>query len=527
MSNNTNWLRKTAFVGLGSALAIGTALGTAGSASAEINGTSFQVSPVQAAQGQDGVELNSVVLDENEDGDFVLPGTNELTLTIDGPGVFTPSSEDDVTVSTNGGASTVTQVAGNDVEYDVTGKIATITVAGSPSATQDTLTVSGLRVDVATAATDDVDLRFGRTGGFGPDADAPALGDDDLDKTVITLGVPPNIGTLNRIGDSDRYGTAAQAFRETTNNAATTAVIAGGQDFPDALSASYLAQRASTGILLTKPGSLPAPTQQALLDSPVRKVFIVGGTTAVSSAVENQIRNLRINNQGSAISGTIQVVRLGGANRYATNQAANVAQDSALTTRPSTRPVLVASGAGFADAVAFGAVSYALARPLVLTSPTALTSQARDQIELFNPAEVAVAGGTTSVSAATFTAIDDAARNATGNSVRRLSGAERTATAVAIANWARTEGAFPDALTEPAVANGAFFADALTAGPYNAVNGRPTLLAQNGNALGAGLTNYLNGLNRTTGGFQLTVFGLTAVTSQAQVDRIARALGDG
>ncbi len=69
----------------------------------------------------------------------------------------------------------------------------------------------------------------------------------------------------------------------------SSVVLATDQNWPDALTASYLAAYLRTGVLLTPTGSLSAYTENAIAQEGVSSVFIVGGNLAVSDGVANQL----------------------------------------------------------------------------------------------------------------------------------------------------------------------------------------------------------------------------------------------
>lgn len=137
----------------------------------------------------------------------------------------------------------------------------------------------------------------------------------------------------NAIGGTNRFGTAARIASEfvksTGRPTADTAIIVNGIQAPDALSSSFLSQREGAPILLTAPGQLPAETVEALRDLGVRKVYIVGGRTAVGSAVFDALKNQNAymwDDAAKAIKprgDKLEVVQLGGDNRYQTNWRVN------------------------------------------------------------------------------------------------------------------------------------------------------------------------------------------------------------
>ena len=69
---------------------------------------------------------------------------------------------------------------------------------------------------------------------------------------------------LERLAGADRYATAAAIADEAFPNGATTAIIARGDVFADALAANYLAGVVDAPILLTDTNRLPEATSDAL-----------------------------------------------------------------------------------------------------------------------------------------------------------------------------------------------------------------------------------------------------------------------
>ncbi|HEY7823598.1 MAG TPA: cell wall-binding repeat-containing protein [Acidimicrobiia bacterium] len=93
---------------------------------------------------------------------------------------------------------------------------------------------------------------------------------------------------VTRISGANRYDTAAKVSKKAYPDGAQVAYIASGIAFPDALTLSSLATDGP--ILLTDPMRLPPETANELRRLKVTSVVIVGGTSAVSATVENQIK---------------------------------------------------------------------------------------------------------------------------------------------------------------------------------------------------------------------------------------------
>ncbi len=166
--------------------------------------------------------------------------------------------------------------------------------------------------------------------------------------------------TVHRVYGSDRYRTAsAVAAKVRAASGSTIAFVVRGDGFADALAVSPLAYAEGIPILLVEPDSIPAGTSF----SGVSSVVIAGGTTAVSSAVESSIKRRGI-----------AVTRVRGADRYAT--AVAVARYGIGRGWVTRSYIGMATGAGFADALAGGAAAGHAGGALVLTDPSVLSASA-------------------------------------------------------------------------------------------------------------------------------------------------------
>jgi putative cell wall-binding protein len=333
---------------------------------------------------------------------------------------------------------------------------------------------------------------------------------EDIDAPVLTF--PGHSVALNhRVGGADRYGTAAKAALSAAGCFTATCptgigprlqsvVLASGENFPDALSGNFLATSQGTVILLTRAGSLPQVTEDAICELGVQRVFIVGGTAAVSSAVENHLKSIQQHNQGcNGILGTgntfLAVTRLAGADRYKTNKAVNEyaaannlnATSVGLTNItfgvPAKRTALVATGENFPDALAAGPATVRGNFPIILTPTAALGGDAAAQLNDLGIEQSVIVGGESAVSSAAAGAIPGA--------VKRIAGADRYETATKLADFEVTpfiatstrEGGlgFDPGTGDDEVAflaTGQAFADALAGGPLAGQigNGSPILL---------------------------------------------------
>jgi putative cell wall-binding protein len=344
------------------------------------------------------------------------------------------------------------------------------------------------------------------------------------DKTTAKFLGSVGVGTTvqqSRIGGSDRYATASQLF-ESEFSGATAAVVTSGANYPDALSASYLAGQLETGVLTTDPAALPASIQQALLQSPIATVYLVGGTSAVSQHVQDQIAALHVSNNSA--NPLITVVRIAGADRYATNHLVDTNKGPGGSTT-----AVFATGANFADALAVGPAVYKTGDPLILVSGGTLPPSAVDTINTLGIKNAIIVGGTSAIGPSLETALV-----ALGVQIQyRIAGTDRTQTAADIAAW-ETNGLPASGPYSPLggvgfsgsqlvnVARGDTFADALAAGPVAGSAQNVIVLTGGPGTLGAGIPQYLAGKGAVV--TTIRALGLGSAVSAGTLNAAAESL---
>jgi subtilisin family serine protease/putative cell wall-binding protein len=161
--------------------------------------------------------------------------------------------------------------------------------------------------------------------------------------------------------------------------------------------------------------------------------------------------------------GTLDTERLAGSNRYDT-----AVEISRAAFRPGVPVAFIASGEGFADALAAGAAAGTLGGPVLLTARTTLPTTVRSELVRLRPRQVIVVGGTSVVTAPVMAAIEQAVPTA---AVERLPGADRYDTAAAIAQFAH-----PGGTDVVYLATGRSAPDALAGGAAAVRDGAPVLL---------------------------------------------------
>lgn len=187
-----------------------------------------------------------------------------------------------------------------------------------------------------------------------------------------------------RIAGADRYTTAALVAERVAAGGLPTGFewvfVASGEGFADALGgAAAAAADPSTPLVLTARDVLPAATRALIEDTEPTTVFLLGGTAAVSTAVEQAIEALGPD-----------VIRVAGDDRYAT--AAMLAE---LVFGESDDGV-IAAGTSFPD----GLVGGSAGRPLLLVPPAraAVPDSVRDAVASMGMQQLVVLGGSGAVS---------------------------------------------------------------------------------------------------------------------------------
>jgi putative cell wall-binding protein len=308
-----------------------------------------------------------------------------------------------------------------------------------------------------------------------PAAMAAPAGNYWLDEGFV-VGEPVS-GTRywKRISGADRYGTMeaiVKAFAQYkawfANNDDVKgyahfniAVIASGENYPDALAANGLAGSLQAPVILTKKDALSSQAKSLLSNLTVQTVFIMGGTNSVSQKVEDEIKNLHI-----------ATVRVAGNDRQATSLAAYKLIDGNWYKNSGARDLIVATGASYADALSIAPYAYRIGAPIILTQADGtLTDEALDEIAKNKYIErVVIVGGKDSVKASVIDAIDKYDKYGRRNfEFVRLGGDNRYATSALIAEWEIEEwygnAAFGDFTFDTCyVADGENYPDALAGG---------------------------------------------------------------
>ncbi|MDH6181726.1 putative cell wall-binding protein [Microbacteriaceae bacterium SG_E_30_P1] len=192
----------------------------------------------------------------------------------------------------------------------------------------------------------------------------------------------PNI---ERIGGANRYEASrnivADAF---SGENPTTAYIATGKNFPDALGASAAGAAFGWPVILVDgtATTLDSATITLLNNLGVDEIKVAGGPASVSNGIFNALK---------AVDPT--PTRLSGANRY--EASANIAIDAFGAGAPER--AYLATGLNFPDALAGGPLAAQTASPILAVRDTCVPAESLSALQLMESTHVTLLGGTASL----------------------------------------------------------------------------------------------------------------------------------
>ncbi|MHB1340654.1 MAG: S8 family serine peptidase [Coriobacteriia bacterium] len=218
----------------------------------------------------------------------------------------------------------------------------------------------------------------------------PAAISPEVEEALMADGL-----TVSRVQGSNRYATAAavaEEIRDVTGSATLPAAfLVRGDGYADALAVAPLAYADARPVLLTRPDALAPDARIALESLETTGVIIAGGESAVSPAALIELQS---------VGGIVGIERWAGADRYDT--AAVVAGKALDAGLASPGYFGVATGVGFADALAGGVTAGARGGVLLLTDPQTLPVPVVSLLAArgYDGADVVVYGGTLAISRA-------------------------------------------------------------------------------------------------------------------------------
>ncbi len=254
-----------------------------------------------------------------------------------------------------------------------------------------------------------------------------------------------------RYAGRDRYATSA-TISQAEVASASTVFVATGEAFPDALAGAAAGGAFSGPMLLTRKDVLPGSVAAELARLKPAKIYVLGGTAVVSAGVVSALQKY-----------APSVSRVAGANRYATAAAI-----SKLTFPSGSTSAVLVTGETFPDALSGGPLAATLEAPILLTQRDVLSGATAAELTRLGVSQVYIVGGTASISDAVADAVAEI-----GITVRRLSGANRYATSVAVSKVIAATGS-----DRVYLSTGLEFPDALGGGAAAAMANAPLLLIQ-------------------------------------------------
>lgn len=230
-----------------------------------------------------------------------------------------------------------------------------------------------------------------------------------------------------------------------------SAVVACGTNYPDALSASYLAKVKNAPLLLSDVGEVQGTVEYIRKNVTKGKtVYLIGGRRVLPEEIK------------TLLGSDYDVKRIEGADRFLTNLA--VLKEANV----NNEEIMVCSGLGYADALSAAATG----RPVLLVDD-ALTAEQKAFLGGINPAKFYIVGGKKAVNDNVQASLS-AMKN-----TERIAGADRFDTAVQVAKKF-----FDMKLSTVVIANGNGFADGIVAGVTAMANKAPLLLVDSDNLKG-------------------------------------------
>ena len=183
---------------------------------------------------------------------------------------------------------------------------------------------------------------------------------------------------VQRIWGRDRYVTSSElAYEiERLTGKVNKAIIASGENFPDALATAPLGSKEIAPILLVRRNQIDKKVDKALKDLNIKRVYVAGGQHSVSKKLGEQLPQV--------------IRRFNGQDRYET------AILVASYTYPESKEVFVASGETFPDALVIGPVCARRKAPILLSKSTPV-KVTDDYIEKSKIEYLYIIGGTNTI----------------------------------------------------------------------------------------------------------------------------------
>lgn len=263
---------------------------------------------------------------------------------------------------------------------------------------------------------------------------------------MLTFTTSAYASTTNRLAGATRYDTAVDIAQDGWYQS-DYAILAYGENYPDALSAAPLAKKYNAPILLTSTNNLPSVTKQSLENLKVKTVFIIGGTGVIPTSIDDELIQMGITPD-----------RIAGLDRYETS-----IEIAKRLSSPSE--LIVTTGEDYPDALSIAPIAGAKQIPIILVPKGSLPQAVKSYIAAQGIHKTYIVGDAS--------IIEDSVYNQFPNP-ERIVGADKYQRNVAINEK------FDSYFTENSLclANGEGFADALTGVAYATKINAPILLVK-------------------------------------------------
>ena len=308
-------------------------------------------------------------------------------------------------------------------------------------------------------------------------------GDTITAKAVWKL---PASSIVKRLWGENRHGTMKAILDEGFKTTGGTVVVATFNGYKDALSISGFAGLDKAATVLTTSNSLTSEAEASLRRLKPKKVYIVGGTVAISESVESSIAYVTgvtpIRIFGHTAPDTSAEVALAGKGRWNDGIA------------------IIATSGGYKDALSVAPIAYAKKYPILLAANGKyLTDREIEVMKSIGIKQVIIVGGEAAVSDYVVSQI----RNNGMSLKTRLYGKNGVETSAAIANWGLKNGM---SANKAGIASSQNYPDALAGAALCGYNKSVLLLADDRALTNASfLSNYKWSIDRAY------VFGGTSV----------------
>lgn len=170
--------------------------------------------------------------------------------------------------------------------------------------------------------------------------------------------------SVSRVGEADRYATAAKVATTNWSNPEDVILVC-GEGYADAVSASVLSKQLDAPIIMTSSGSLNESAKSALDTLKPKNVYVIGGYASISKSIRTYLTNAKYN-----------VIELSGKSRYETNVAV---ANELVKLGVKADNVMLVSGEGFSDALSVAPIAAAKGEILLLG-----TNSDNDMKSVFN-----------------------------------------------------------------------------------------------------------------------------------------------